>query len=266
MPHATIPLPIVSGGPEALFRVGAVSFDGPVVQASMPVGPWTRGADGRTSAGALGVLVDNVLGLAIIATRPPDHWSVSTEISLDVFPELGTAQGRLHAEATVVHTDSTGGHATGRVVDDDGVLVAECGQRGRFVAADASTLTPTRTRIETSDAANLAALLDLEKIDPHGIDVEISPALQNPMRNLHGGITLCLADLLATSTLSDTEGPPLSIVSVQMTYLRPIPASVEATFRPTVLHRGRTLAVVDVAATVDGRLCATSRVVAQQLP
>jgi len=266
VPCPPVSLPIVDAGPEALFRIGQVHAVGEVVRGSMPIGSSTRGADGRTSAGALGVLVDNVLGYAIIAARPPDHWSVSTEISLDVFPELRTATGRLHAEATTIHTDALGGFATGRVVDDVGMLVAVCGQRGRFVPTGAGALGPPSFDREPGAVADVGALLGIGGMGDEGADLIVSPELQNPMRNLHGGIVLAVADLVAAACLRATDGPELVTASLHATYTRPLPGGSVVSFRPHVRHRGRGLAVVEVTGTVEGRVGAVVRVVAQRLP
>jgi uncharacterized protein (TIGR00369 family) len=252
-----VPLPIVDAGPEALFRVGRVYVDGDLVRGSMPVGPWLGGPDGLTSAGSLGVLVDNVLGYAIIASRPPDHWSVSTEITLDVVSDLATATGRLHAEASTVHADPIGGFAIGRVYDEAGTLVASCTQRGRFVPAARATIESPVLLDEIDEATDLAALLEL---DDHRL--EITPRLQNPMRNLHGGIAITVSDLVAAAALAATDGPPLVTASIHMAFLRPTPGGAHAAYTADVLHRGRTSALVDVVGTVSGRVCTTARVAA----
>src|SRR5690242_14160912 len=77
------------GGPEGLFRVDDLSV-GDAPHGRMITGPWMTGPDGRPSPGGLGVLVDDVLGYAILAARPRNDWSVSTEIALDV---LGPVPG-----------------------------------------------------------------------------------------------------------------------------------------------------------------------------
>jgi acyl-coenzyme A thioesterase PaaI-like protein len=99
-----LPLPIVDAGPQSLFRIGRVVADGAVVRASMPTGPWLRGPGGGSTAGALGVLVDNVLGYAMIGSRPPEQWSVSTEIALDVLGPLPADGSPLYAEARTRHS------------------------------------------------------------------------------------------------------------------------------------------------------------------
>jgi uncharacterized protein (TIGR00369 family) len=58
------------GGPEALFRLGRIAVDDTGASAAtMAVGPWLV-VDGRPAAGSLGVLMDDVLGQAVIVGRP----------------------------------------------------------------------------------------------------------------------------------------------------------------------------------------------------
>jgi uncharacterized protein (TIGR00369 family) len=258
---SAVPLPIVDAGPEALFRVGRVYVDGDRVRGSMPIGPWLAGADGLTTAGSLGVLIDNVLGYAIIASRPPNHWSVSTEITLDVVGDLAAATGRLQAEATTVHADGLGGFALGRVYDEAGTLVASCTQRGRFVAADPATVESPILLDHIDEVDDLAGLLDLD-----GHLLEVTPRLQNPMRNLHGGIAITVSDLVAAATLAATDGPPLITASIHMAFLRPTSGGAHATYTAHVLHRGRTSALVDVVGTVGDRVCTSARVAAHPAP
>ena len=78
---------------------------------SMAVGPWLA-VEGCTPAGAVAVLVDDVLAYAITEDEPPGRWSVSSEISVEVLRPLPAA-GVVHMEARLVRADSLGGLATG---------------------------------------------------------------------------------------------------------------------------------------------------------
>src|SRR6476660_6523591 len=56
-------------------------------RSGMDVGPWLV-VDGRPAAGSLGVLMDDVLGQAVIVGRPGGHWAVTTELAVDVCAPL----------------------------------------------------------------------------------------------------------------------------------------------------------------------------------
>ncbi|MCW2759311.1 MAG: hypothetical protein JWO46_3057 [Nocardioidaceae bacterium] len=260
-PTSSDTLPVVDSGPESLFRIGTVDWDGTVVSASMPTGPWLTGPDGRTSPGALGVLVDNVLGYTIIGGAPSDHWSVSTEISIDLIAPLPTDAGSLHAEARMAHVDALGGLAVGRVTDDAGRLVAITRERGRHIPTSPSTgMTSVRFDVDPT-VPDLETLLETRRTDD-GLELEVRAILQNPMHDLHGGITLAVADLAAALALRD-GGPELVTASIHVVYARGIPADAVLTVTPTVRHRGRSLATVDVTGSVAGRACTLARVTAQ---
>ena len=258
----TTPLPIVDAGPESLFGVGRVYADGAVVRGSMPTGSWLQGADGQVALGSLGVLVDNVLGYAIIAHRPPEHWSVSTEISLDLLTPLPSDGSRLHAEARTVQADATGGFAVGEVRDEEGNLVAVCRQRGRYVPSGHD---PAPLSFDLPhDVPDLAALIGFRAY-PVRSSLTVTPVLENPLHNLHGGITLAVADLAASQALTD-GGPPLVTASLHVLYARPVPAGSTLDLVTSVQHRGRRLGCVEVIGSIAGRPCTIGRVSAQPMP
>jgi acyl-coenzyme A thioesterase PaaI-like protein len=243
-------LPVVETGPEALFRLGEItaSEDG-VYGGSMAVGPELT-VVGRTPAGVLAVLVDDVLGFAIVEDVPSGRWSVSAEIAMDVLAPLPTT-GTLHVEARLDHVDGLGGLSTGRVTTGDGALVALCRQRGRFVAA------PPDLVEEGSWGAPVAAG-DLERLLAirDGVPLRATDVLANEGGSLHGGISMFASELVAAAV-----APDLVTASVHITYTRVIPLGTEVTWRTDVVHRGRTLTVVDVQGLVEDRVCTSARVV-----
>lgn len=257
------PLPIIPAGPESLFQVPRVEVDGEWLRSSMPTGPRLAGPDGRTVGGSLGVLIDNVLGYALIAHRPRDQWSVSTEIALDLLGPLPVDGSTLHAEARVEYVGGGGGvgFASGRVVDDSGRSVAMCRQWGRFVPAT-TALEVGAAPFESADGDDLCSLLGARSVSPSGLSLDVAGALQNPMHNLHGGIALCASDLAAVLALAD-DGPRLATTSVKILYARPVPGASRLDLRTTVRHRGRSLATVDVVGAVGGRVCTLTTVTAQ---
>jgi acyl-coenzyme A thioesterase PaaI-like protein len=247
-------LPIVNGGPEATFRVEGITIDRLTTRASMPVGEWLRDADGRLGPGALGVFADDVLGYAIISARPSDEvWSVSTEITLDVFPALQHPTAAFHGEAQAVEFDEHGCFSTARFTNDRGELVALGSQRGRFV--------PLPTGIDRSDGtATIGASLDElvgATVDGGVLALSVTGPVQNPLGNLHGGISLCASDLAAAAALS-----PLRTTSIRIVYLRPSAGGSVVEYTATAAHRGRSFGLVDIAGRVNGKLVTKAQVTA----
>lgn len=262
------PLPIVETAPERLFRVARVNEADGVVSSSMPTGAWVERADGQVPAGSLGVLVDNVLGYAVLVDRPLDHWSVSSEISIDICAPIEPG-ATLFGEARPVHSDSRGAVTSGQVVDDRGRLVAVCRQHGRYVKhLPELGATDDAGRLEPEEPAQAGSVFDLLGARPQAskeralLDLQATPALVNPLRNVHGGITLCAADLTAIAAL-ETGGRLMETASIHVAYVRPIPLGTAVRFEATVVHSGRSFAVAHVhARNADGKICATATVTA----
>jgi uncharacterized protein (TIGR00369 family) len=92
------------------------------------------------------------------------------------------------------------------------------------------------------------------------LTVKVSPALANPLGNLHGGISLWLAELAGDAALRG-EGTALDTATVHVTYLRPVPLGTTIRVTATAVHRGRTFGVAQVVGTLpDGRHCTVATV------
>src|SRR6201996_1764543 len=125
-------LTVPRGRPEHLFDLGPVLAETGGARTSMPTGPWLRGPDGRPSAAGLGVLLDDVLGQAVLIKRPAGLWSVTTELNIDVVAPL-PADGRpISATASPVLLDDAGGLARGEALDCAGRRLAVGTTWGRF--------------------------------------------------------------------------------------------------------------------------------------
>lgn len=255
---------LVHAGPERLFRVEQRHCEDGALRGSMPVGSWLAERDGTPRVGALGVLIDNVLGNAIIAGCPHGQYAVSTEITLDAIAGL---PGRgVRAEARCIHVTSRTGYAVCEVVDAAGAVIARGTQRGWYVPAGNVTPDGDFDDGPPPEADNLWDLLRLRAHDDHGspyVELVASKAVLNPLRNLHGGISLCVSELAAHAALARGSVPTLTTASIHVAYTRAVPADSTVRFDPVVVHRGRSLAVVDVTGSVGGRTCTSARITAQ---
>jgi acyl-coenzyme A thioesterase PaaI-like protein len=249
---------VYATGPETLFGVGRVEHDGSLVRGSMPTGPSLAGPDDRASAGALGVLVDNVLGYSIIDSLDVGTWSVSTEIWLHLLAPLPTDGRRILAGA---HTLQPGSFSTATVTDEHGAQLATCHQRGRAVADGPFDVEDLPAFDLPTDPVDVSGLLGLQ---PEGdvITMEVSPVLENPRRMLHGGISLCASEVAATRSRR-LAGADLPTTSVHIVHSRGIPAGAVVEFHSTTRHAGRSLWITDVVGLVDGKTCTIARVSAE---
>jgi acyl-coenzyme A thioesterase PaaI-like protein len=177
---------------------------------------------------------------------------VSTEIAIEMLRPL-PASGTVYTTATLVHADGLGGVATGRVTDQDGIVLASCSQRGRFIAAPPD-LVEEGSWGAPLGVGDLDRLLATRSEEP----MRATDVLSNEGGSLHGGISMFASDLVAGAV-----APGLVTASIHITYTRAVAIGAGVTWRPDVRHLGRSLAVVDVDGVVDGRVCTTARVVLQ---
>jgi uncharacterized protein (TIGR00369 family) len=261
----------VDGGPEKSFGIARSTVDGDEAVSSMATGPWLTGPAGHPPGGTVGVLIDDVLGLALIRQRRAGTWSVSAEISLDVIAPVPADGGRLTCRGRLVGAGAHGGIASGTVTDADGRVIALCGQHSRWVTtspADAATRAAASrprhwaapadpvaasTATGPAGAGSLAELLGARVQATEGgaeLSLTVTAGLANPLGNLHGGITFAACDLVAQAALL-AAGGPTQTASIRVAYPRPIPLGATLRFQGRLLHRGRGLGIVAVTVTTD---------------
>jgi uncharacterized protein (TIGR00369 family) len=248
--------PIITSRPDPLFGIEDVAWREPRVAARMRVGSRLLDEAGRTAPGALGVVADNVLGYAIIATAPPGGWAVTTEMSIDVLGPLPGEGELVRAEAELVAGDGSGGFAEGTVVDVAGRVVARLRQRGRFV--DRPREIPENGR---GRDGGLPDLVPRPTADGVGLDLEVTEPLGNPLGNLHGGVSLWAVEAVGRAALRQGN-PALRTASVHLTYLRAAPVGTTLRIGAEPRHTGRSMGLADVRVLLaDGRPCIEATVV-----
>lgn len=264
-------------GPERLLRVeglsevrrvpaadGAHFSAGDGVSATMVTGPWLAAADGRVSVGALGPLVDDVIGYGVELAE--ERWSVSTELGIAMVGEVPTDGSTLRAESWIEGVAGEDGVARAEVRDAGGRLVATAQARSRF----GSPISEGGGRVPPSGAPGVpgagtlggpGTLVDLlgpgVVVSPGRLVARVEERFANPMGNLHGGVSLWWSELVAGLAVP----APAATASVRIHHVRGIPGGSEITFTATPEHRGRTIALVRVVSTDErGRVCAVASV------
>jgi len=262
----TTSLPVVMTvlpvGPEEAFGVGAVMPGPDGVRGTMPTGPAFLGPDGRPAAGALGVLVDDVTGYAVIDGLVGGSWSVSTEIWLDLLGPV-PATGTLSARAWLVHATAVSAFTEGSVHDEAGTCIAVCRQRGRAIPDDPAALQPSAFRVP-SHPSDVSDLIGLRPLGADSAALTVTPDLENPRHMLHGGVTMCAAEVTAVRSRL-AAGIDLRTSSIHTAYTRGIPAGSDIEFRASTRHAGRTFWVSEVTGWVSGRIASVTTVSAQSL-
>jgi uncharacterized protein (TIGR00369 family) len=238
---STHPFPNLAYGPEEAFGVHHLAIAGDTVVGEMSA---------PSSPGHVGVLVDDVLGHAILAARPADHWQVSTEIAIDfVGNTRWTGVGPVSAVGWLVDATESGGLALGKVQDTAGRVLAHCRQRGRFVPMFGELVPPVHSASVTD--ADTAALLGLRMRDEVTVEMPVIRRLSNPLGNLHGGVALTVSDWLASRRM-----PERVTASIHIAYVRPIQGGSTPRFAVDHIHQGRTLAISRVVSSnAAGKPC-----------
>ena len=282
----TIPASVITtplGRPEALFRVGAAEPDGQGVRAQMRTGPWMRGPDAQPCAGSLGVFLDDLLGNALLGGRPENYWPVSTELSIDLAAPLPLDGSVLTGQGWPVSLEPGGALGQGAVRDDSGATVATATTRARYLPAPRGLpggpgsgdgpgrgdgpgpWAATPAVDDLSGPESTLALLGAVPRREGGAVILTVPGSDdfcNPMRNTHGGILLCAAEITGSLALH-TCSSPLQTASIRVVYVRSVPVTDTITYTAEVLHRGRTLGVVQVTARGGGgKTCAVATITA----
>ena len=253
-------LTVTPGGPENLFGIGPIVAEPGQARASMPTGPWLRGPGSRPSPAGLGVLLDDVLGQAVLSSRPAGLWAVTTELNIDVAAPLPVDGQEVTAAARPVLLDGAGGLAQAELQDAAGRCLALGTTWSRFIEGVPDAVRNPPPLPDVNDRGQrLTELLDVLVDDAGGIELPVRADLGNPRGVVHGGVLLCLAAMSAGQAMHGTE---LDIASVRVVYLRP--AAGVLRIEPTAIHRGRSLGVMRIdVSNASGALCTTATVTAR---
>jgi acyl-coenzyme A thioesterase PaaI-like protein len=250
------------GGPERLFGVRGLCWEGAEALGTMRMDGWRADAAGRGAEGVLGVLVDDVLGYAAVADPPAGHWSVSTDITLELldgWAEANTATAR----ARIVEVNDGASTCVCRVTDEQGRLIAIASERGRYVPVDEHALAPDQGEPRPVQGEHDASGI-LELVETGGtIVVPGTAALQNRLGSLHGGVSLCAAQIAARRALDRAGLESLSPTAVRIVYPKPARGSVE--LHATLRHAGRSFAVIDVEGRSEDRVVVLAQITAHPI-
>ena len=253
--------PIIQGVPERIFGVDGISPPGSEMEVRARTRRWPEGAEGDAPVGVLGVLADNATGYAVIAGGAPGYWSVTTELSLDVFNPIPTDGSILKASASLVHSNGSIGFSDGQVLDSRGGIVAGIRQRGLYILGYPAS--PRHPTAEVAPDSKPDGLDDMFGAFNDRVHLPVTRSMVNPMGNLHGGVGLCLVEWASSRAFREGSGEALRTIGVHVVYLRAAPLGTRLRVNSEVVHRGRSLGSCRVAVCDDaGRLLLEATVTA----
>jgi uncharacterized protein (TIGR00369 family) len=254
----------VPGRVEERFGIAGCLTEGRLRRSVARVGPWMDSDRGGLQVGAISVQFDHVMGEALNAIAPPNHWQVTTELAFDIVVPPPWESETLHVSGWVAGRGQRGGFAQAEMVDDRGTLLAvgttwvQCIPVGSPSEMDESGAVGDPARPSALNlAAHLGVRMGSDGGDPRADLME--PGLwTNTFGILHGGVWASLVELVAGEVFADAG---LRTAHVHVSYLRSpaLGAPVSAIARP--VHLGRSFGVVAVTGTDgSGRLCVTATV------
>ncbi len=165
----------------------------------------------------------------------------------------------------LVARDDRGGTTRGTVTDDRGRVLALVVQRSHLVPVDSPPAGAGAPAAGPPADMPLREVLGFRAVAPDVLELPSTAFAANGMGNVHGGILCAGAEFAAMSALG--AAGRARTTSIDIVYVRPADAGGTTTFQTRVLHRGRTLAVVQVTAVnSSNKPCAVATVVVQGEP
>jgi uncharacterized protein (TIGR00369 family) len=249
-------LPSADGVVDRIFRTSRMMPHDGVMQARMQTGAWLRAASGTPSPGALGVLMDVVLGGAAMQDRPTDSWAVTTHLSLHFARPLPTDGSFVRGEGRCLRVDALGAIAGGRAYYASGNILAEGNTWVQFTPggpmADQDQHDLPRPPELPRSMPEVLGVIPSD--DPASLSFPANDNLLNAHGTLHGDVVVALAEHAASRQLM-SDG--MELASLNTTFLRP--GLGDLTLAVRQVHGGRSLQMYDVVVyDVAGRTCATS--------
>jgi uncharacterized protein (TIGR00369 family) len=222
---------------------------------------------GAPAVGSLAILVDAAAGIVNHYRRRNRQWTVSSELSMDLSPDLGDLDGPVLATA---HTLAPlGATSLGICTLSHHGNVIGCGTVRSFFI-DAEDVVPQQ-RPETLQRSAETTLSDLMAVtvrpgiaDDVVLAQLVDPNLNNDIDIVHGGVAAAGLELAASAAINqDRSGDLLQTASLRVNFLRPFFAGVESRYVGTPVRMGRRTAVGDAKAIGDdGTVAITARVTA----
>jgi uncharacterized protein (TIGR00369 family) len=234
---------------------------------SMPMHRFRNPVNGAPTVGALAILVDAAAGIVNHYRRRSGQWTVSSELSMELGPDMGDLDGPVLATA---HTLGPLGATSLGIctLTHRGSVIGGGTVRSFFIEAD--DVVPQQ-RPETLHRSAETTLSDLMAVtvrpgiaDDVVLAQRVDPNLNNDIDIVHGGVAAAGLELAASAAINqDRSGDLLQTASLRVNFLRPFFAGDESRYEGTRLRVGRTTAVGDAQAIGDdGTVAITARVTA----
>lgn len=234
---------------------------------AIPMSRYRNPFTGAPTVGPLAILVDAAAGIVNHYRRPPGHWTVSSELSMDV-----SLDGLAHLDGPVLAT----AHALGPMgttslgvctLTYHGTVIGTGTVRSFFVAAASRILEWPPETMDLSDETPIADRMAVH-VEPDGVghvlSQRVDPCLNNDIGFVHGGVAAAALEFAAAAAINEGRADaPLQTASLRVNFLRPFIAGANTRYEGTALRVGRNTAVGDAQAVGDdGKVALTARATA----
>jgi uncharacterized protein (TIGR00369 family) len=222
---------------------------------------------GAPTVGPLAILVDAAAGIVNHYRRRSDQWTLSSELSMDLSPDVGELDGPVLASAHVL--GPPGATSLGIcTLTYRGIVIGTGTVRSFFIPAG-DVVPPDRPETlrrsgETTLSDLMAVTVAPDTTDCVVLSQRVDENLNNAVDIVHGGVAAAGLELAASAAINQNQSDSLlQTGSLRVNFLRPFFAGDESRYEGTQLRVGRRSAVGDAQAIGDdGKVAITARVTA----
>jgi uncharacterized protein (TIGR00369 family) len=222
---------------------------------------------GAPTVGPLAILVDAAAGIVNHYRRRSDQWTLSSELSMDLSPDVGELDGPVLASAHVL--GPPGATSLGIcTLTYRGIVIGTGTVRSFFIPAG-DVVPPDRPETlrrsgETTLSDLMAVTVAPDTTDCVVLSQRVDENLNNAVDIVHGGVAAAGLELAASAAIYQNQSDSLlQTGSLRVNFLRPFFAGDESRYEGTQLRVGRRSAVGDAQAIGDdGKVAITARVTA----
>ncbi|WP_062908816.1 PaaI family thioesterase [Mycobacterium avium] len=235
---------------------------------SMPMHRFRNPYTGAPTAGPLAILVDAAAGIVNHYRRRPGQWTVSSELSMDLSPDIGELDGPVVASA---HSPGPLGATSLGVctLTYRGMVIGTGTVRSFFIHAGDVVPQQRPETLRRSDETSFADLMAVHVVQdgPETVLAQrVDRNLNNDIDIVHGGVAAAgLENEASAAVHRDQTEDLLQNGSLRVNFLRPLFAGGEYCSEGTPLRVGRNTGVGDAQAVGDdGKVAVTARATADR--
>jgi uncharacterized protein (TIGR00369 family) len=248
----------------------AASLADETVVMSMPLSGLRNPFTGAPAVGPLAILVDAAAGMVNHYRRHTDRWTVSSELSLDVSPNVTDAMydgvPPVVATARAVGSAGTTPLSICELTCGDRVIGTGTVRSVFIPAAGVTAKQPPRNLLREAPALaeRMAVRIQNSEDESKVLSQGADPDLNNDIGIVHGGMASAGLELAASAAIdTDHSAAGFQTASLRVNFMRPFFAGAASRYVGTPVRVGRSTGIADaVAIGDDGKVALSARITA----